>query len=287
MIWALPFILLLVAALWAYVSSNLIMQIPRFPLEADPKKFGLEFEPFTVASEDGVRLVGWFVPAKRPSATTIFALHGWGANRGDALAHTFFLSEKYNLVYFDFRNHGDSGDALNSLTCSEIGDFMSVVKYAKKNRAASVEKMAVFGFSMGAAVAIAGSAKIQDIRAVVAESPFSSFNETVVRFARHFYGIPRFLIPFTLMAVRRRLGFDPEDCAPLYCEDKLSPRPLFIIQGAADQRMPVTEGRGIYETAREPKDIWVVPDADHGEAFDKAGPEYQKRILDFYAKWLN
>lgn len=287
MIWALPFILLIVAVIWAYLSSNLIMQIPRFPLEANPRAFGFDFEPFTTASEDGVRLEGWYVPAKKPSSTTIFALHGWGANRSDVLAHTIFMGEKYNLVYFDFRNHGSSGGALSSLTCSEIGDFMSVVKYVRQNRAAQALQMAVFGFSMGASVAIAGSAKIPDIRAVVAESPFASFNETIVRFARHFYGIPRFVIPFTLFAVRMRLGFDPEDCAPLYCVDKLSPRPLFIIQGAADQRMPVTEGQGIYETAREPKEIWVVPDADHGEAFDKAGPAYQKRILDFYGKWLN
>ncbi|OGR87039.1 MAG: hypothetical protein A3A86_00860 [Elusimicrobia bacterium RIFCSPLOWO2_01_FULL_60_11] len=287
MIWALPFLIVFVAVLWSYLSSNLIMQIPRYPLEANPRAFGHEFEPFTVAADDGVRLEGWFVPAKKTSSTTIFALHGWGANRSDVLAHTVFLGEKYNLVYFDFRNHGSSGGALSSLTCSEIGDFMSVVKHVRQDHAGAARQMAVFGFSMGASVAISGSTKMQDIRAVVAESPFASFNETVIRFAHHFYGIPRFIIPLTLIAVRMRLGFDPEDCAPLYLVDKLSPRPLFIIQGAADQRMPVTEGEGIYETARQPKEIWVIPGADHGEAFDKAGPEYQKRILDFYAKWLN
>ena len=287
MIWAFPLLIIIVAFLWAYLSSNLIMQIPRFPIEAGPAAFGLEFEPFTVVTDDSVRIEGWFVPAKKPSTTTLFALHGWGANRSDVLAHTAFLGEKYNLVYFDFRNHGASGNALNSLTCSEISDFMTVARHVRKNHADKAKQMAVFGFSMGAAVAIAGAAKMPDIKAVVAESPFASFNETVVRFARHFYGIPRFIIPLTLWAVRLRLGFDPEDCAPLYHVDKLSPRPLFIIQGSNDQRMPVTEGQGLYETAREPKDIWVIQGADHGDAYDMAGPEYQKRILDFYAKWLN
>ena len=286
MIWTIPFLLIFVVVLWGYLSSNLIMKIPRAPTEAIPRTFGYEFEPFSVQSEDDIPLEGWFVPAKKRSSTTLFVLHGWGANRSDVLPSTIFLGEHYNLVYFDFRNHGVSGGEESSLTCSEMKDFIAVVKYTKLNRAPMCRQMAVFGFSMGASVAIVGSTKLPDMQAVVAESPFASFNEIVSRFAERFYGIPRFIVPLTLIFTRMRLGFDPEECAPLYHVAKLSPRPLFIIQAASDASMPVSEGQGIYETAKEPKEIWIVPNADHGEVFEKTGVEYQKRILAFYQKWL-
>jgi len=286
MVWVIPLLLACLVVFWGYLSSNLIMKIPRYPLEANPKTFGHDFEKFQAKSQDGVLLDGWFVPAKIKTGTVIFVLHGWGANRSDILIPTIFLAEHYNLVYFDFRNHGTSGGSLSSLTCSEVGDFTAVVDRVRQTRPDAARQMAVFGFSMGASAAISGAAAMPDIRAVVAESPFASFNETVVRFANLFYGIPRFVVPVTLMFVRMRLGFDPESCAPLYHADKLSPRPLFIIQGGSDLRMPPSEGQGIYEIAKEPKDIWVVPGADHGEASEKGGEEYQKRIIKFYQESL-
>ncbi len=286
MIWTFPFLFIAVVVLWGYLSSNLIIKIPREIITTDPSAFGNKFQPFTAASEDGIRLEGWFVPSKKKSQTTLFVLHGWGASRSDILPRTVFLAQEYNLVYFDFRNHGASGGNATSLTCSEIKDFIRVVKYARENFPEATRQIAVYGFSMGAAVSIVGSAQIPEIRAVISESPFSSFNEIVIRYAERFYGIPRFVVPITLLAARMRLGFDPEECAPLYHVAKLSPRPLLIIQAEADVRMPPTEGRGLYETAKEPKELWVVPGADHGEVYDLAGEEYQKRVSAFYRKWL-
>ena len=286
MIWALPFIFIFVIILWGYLSSTLILKTSKTPITVTARSFGYEMEPFRTTAEDEVGIEGWFVKCRKKSRTTIFILHGWGASRSDIVPSTIFLGEHYNLVYFDFRNHGDSKGELSSLTCSEIKDYTAVVKYIRQHWRESSEQIAVYGFSMGASVAISGSTRIPEIKAVIAESPFCSFNETVARFAYRFYSIPRFIVPLTLIAVRLRLGFDPEDCSPLYHVAKLSPRPLFIIQAGSDFRMPPTEGQGLYETAKEPKEIWLVPGADHGEIFEKEGAEYQRRILDFYQKWL-
>ncbi len=262
------------------------MKLPRYPLDFNPRSFGYEFESFKIYSRDGTELNGWLVPARRKTDRTIVALHGWGANRSDALAATVFLAEQFNLVYFDFRNHGESGGNKTSLTCLEISDFESVISWLKTEKSATCVSLGVYGFSMGGAVAISGAAKVKDIRAVVAESPFTSYNETVKRFAKIFYGVPGFAVPLTLWFTRKRLRFDPEPCSPIHWVGQISPRPLFIIQGGADARMPPSEGQALYDAAHEPKQIWVVPGADHGDARTLAEDEYKKRILDFFVKWI-
>ena len=286
MIWAIPFILLFVVLLWGYLSSNLIIRNSRTPLEANPRTFGYDFEPFKTKTEDDVEIEGWLVPAKIKTKSAIVVLHGWGANRSDVVPSTIFLGQHYNLAYFDFRNHGLSGGNESSLTCSEIKDFIAVVKFLKNHKSPMCESIAVYGFSMGGSVAISGSVKIPDIKAVVAESPFSSFNGTVVRFAGLFYKIPAVAVPLTLIFTRFRLGFDPEECAPIYHISKISPRPLFLIQAGSDARMPVSEGKALFEAAKEPKEFWLVPDVDHGDIYKTAPQEYEKRILGFYRKWL-
>ena len=57
-----------------------------------------------------------------------------------------------------------------------------------------------------------------------------------------------------------------------------------IIQGGNDLRMPVKEGQALYDRAREPKELWIVPETDHGAIFEKNPEEYQKKILDFFDK---
>lgn len=250
--------------------------------EFNPKSFGYFFESFATFSEDQIKIEGWFVPAKEKSSTVIFVLHGWGANRSDVLPKTIFLAKEYNLVYFDFRNHGSSGGNKTSLTCLEIKDFRAVVAFIEKEKKEFARRAGVFGFSMGGSVAITGGAELPQIQAIVAESPFSSYQETVYRFAKLFYKAPRMVVAITLCFIQARLGFDPEKWSPIYFVSKIAPRSLLIIQGGNDARMPVKEGQDLYNAAKEPKELWIVPGTDHGSISEKNPEEYQKKVLNFF-----
>lgn len=272
---------------WGWYSSGLVMKLERYPVSVLPAAFGLKFETVEFPSEDGVSLAGWFIPAPAPSDKTIVLCHGWGANRQDILPHTVFLQKRggYNLFYFDFRNHGDSGGEVSSLGQLEMRDLNGALRWLREKKPAEAKRVALYGLSMGAAVSLNVAARDAAVAGVVAESPFSSFNGAVVRFGRLFYGVPR--APFVLMTLfvtRLRLGFDPEDVSPLKCVAGISPRPVFLIQGDKDARMPPSEGEALYAAAREPKTLWTIPGADHGEAAEIAGDEYQARVLEFYRR---
>lgn len=285
-LWALPILILAFLFFWGWYSSGIIIKQDRYPLEFNPRTFGREFETFTAQTADGVSLDGWFVPAQKPSDSSVVVLHGWGANRSDFLENTIWLSPDHNLVYFDFRNHGRSGGNQTSLTCLEGRDLDAVLDWLKKEKPAQSKRIGLFGFSMGAAVAITGAARRPEVQAVVGESPFSSFNGVVDRFARMFYHSPKFLVPVTLAFSRWRLGLNPDTCSPIHHIGTIAPRPVLLIQGGQDERMPVSEGESLFAAAGEPKELWVVPPAGHVESHSVAQKEYDLKVGAFFKKWL-
>lgn len=44
---------------------------------------------------------------------------------------------------------------------------------------------------------------------------------------------------------------------------KISPRPIFVVHGSADAVVPPEDARTIYQSAGEPKELFIVPGADH------------------------
>ncbi len=276
--------------LWMWWSSTLILHPPRLPNQVSPRAYGLTFETVEFPSADGpatagrVRLKGWFVPGASGSDTTIICLHGFGANRADILDGTLYLRKGgYHLLYFDFREHGDSGAGPASLGVLELQDVAGAVAWLAAAKPAASRRLGIMGYSMGAAVAIAAAAGEPKILAVLADTPFATWDGIVTGVAWHFYHIPRYpFIPLTTLAIRWRLGTDPSSASPLRHIARLSPRPLLLIHGLADRRMPPQNSERLYAAAGEPKSLWLVPGADHIEARRLVPKEYERRVLEFF-----
>lgn len=233
------------------------------------------------------KIIGWFIPSKGKPAKTIIICHGWGASKGDVLTSTLFLNEKYNLLYFDFTNHGESGGNKTSMGKYESEDLLSAVKYLKEQKPSLSEKIGVFGFSMGASAAIYAASKDKRIDAVIAESPFDSFNKITYHYAKLFFKIPPHpLVDLTLLAVNARLGFSPEKYSPIYHVAKISPSPLLIIASSGDKNIPLEVVKRVFEKAGSPKELVVFDSDGHGMAYHEHTEKYKKTIYDFFSKNL-
>jgi hypothetical protein len=100
----------------------------RTPILKRPSDIGLEYEDVHFSAIDGVNLEGWFIPAK--SNKVVICNHFLGANRQGFPAHLrewrrFFCRFEidflprykalhdagYNVLAYDLRNHGLSGDS--------------------------------------------------------------------------------------------------------------------------------------------------------------------------------
>ena len=283
------FFLFLFVFMWGWFSSSLILKVSRNIPGPGPEYFGLKYENVSFKTSDGVDIAGWFIHSKEKSNKTIIICHGCGADSPDVLPVTLFLNKKtgFNLLFFDFRNHGRSGGKVSSLGRLETYDLIAAVDFLKTQKPEFAAEIGVFGISMGGAVAITAAAVDRRIGAVVADSPFSSFNYIISRYAKLFYRIPKYpLVPVTLFFTRFRLGFNPDNASAIRWVSKISPRPVFFVHGDMDERIPLSESIKLYNSAGEPKQLWTVKGAGHMESYSANMSEYERKVGEFYSKYL-
>ena len=286
-------VLILAALLSVYVSyreSGRVINRAncRRPIATHPDQFRVPFENVIFKNKEGITLRGWFIPAEQESNKTIILMHGWNINKGNILPNTIFLREKgYNLFYFDFRSCGDSGDGKTSVGYLETRDASAAVEVLQKTRPQQSQEIALYGLSMGAAVAVYTGAHTPAVKAVVAESCYYSYEKVVARWAKERKHTPYFpLVVLTLFFVRRRLGLNPEEFSPRYNIKKMAGRAVFIINGADDPIAPRHDARKLFADAAEPKQLWIVANAGHTEVAEVAGQQYKNRLEQFFGKYL-
>ncbi|MDR1123964.1 MAG: alpha/beta hydrolase [Elusimicrobiota bacterium] len=260
----------------------------RKPLAAYPDQFKVPFENVIFKNSDGITLKGWFIPAREESKKTIILMHGWNMNKGGILPGTLFLRDiGYNLFYFDFRSYGESGDGKTSVGYLETRDAAAAVEALLKTRPDAAQEIGLYGISMGAAVAVYTAAHTPQVRAVVAEACYYSYEKVVARWAKEHKSAPYFpLVALTLFFVRKRLGIDPETFSPRHNIKKLGGKAVFIINGADDALAPRHDARKLFAAAAEPKQLWIVANAAHTEAAEVAGRQYENKIGQFFTKYV-
>ncbi len=292
MIW-LAAVLLLVAATYAicYWGAGIILHPPAMsPMWIFPEQFGLRYEKIAFKTRDGLELKGWFIPSTTGDMRTIVMCHGWGDNKGELLKQTYFLNENggFNLMYFDFRSHGESEGEITTIGGLETIDFDAAVEWLRKEKPEFAKSVGVFGLSMGAAVTVASLPKHPDLKCAVVESPFSDYRTVIKRWGWNNMKVPYYpLVALTLFILRSRVkdpeidNFNPVESAP-----KISPRPLFVIGGEFDRLMTPEDVKKVFSAAREPKQLWMVPEAWHAKCREAAGMEYDTRVTGFFSRNL-
>jgi fermentation-respiration switch protein FrsA (DUF1100 family) len=161
------------------------------------------------------------------------------------------------------------------------------IQFLKKEKPDAAKRLAIYGHSLGAAVAIVGAAQHPELEAVAAESPFASIAKTVQRFSWIYYGIPYFpFVPLAMFFTSLRLGQSLWQFEPVKSIAKISPRPVLLIQGGRDVRIPMTDFQLLWAAAQEPKEKLLVTEADHGDPWMIERDAYEKQLVEFFRKAL-
>lgn len=256
---------------------------PRYPLHIPPSRFSVNFEDTQFDASDGVKIKGWFIKGNREGRLpTVIVCHGLGANRSDFTELAAGLSRGgYNVLLFDFRGHGDSQRVASSFGYLEQKDLLGAIRYVKERKDVDAEEIAVYGFSMGGAVAILTTAETSDIKGVIADSSFTTLREQGERlFKGSLLPSSIFLRPITWM-YELYFRLDAGKVAPIDRIHDISPRGVMIIGGGEDEQMPSSDAMRLFAAAGEPKELWLIPGAVHGGTVYMAGDEYMKRVLRF------
>lgn len=278
-------LLAFVALIWHAANRIMRRRTPDAP--TNPGKLGLEYEPVSFVSRDGLRLGGWFVPGAEPTRGTVVFCHGHaGSLDPDLVYMPAFQQHGYNVLQFDFRAHGRSEGRHVSMGFYERLDLLGAMDYLL---ARGIERAGVLGFSMGGAVAISTAAQCPAIAAVVSDGGFARIGPTL-QIGLTQRGVPRWVAllaaPIIVRLVGWRLACDLPAADPVRWISHLSPRPLLLIHGGRDVYVPATEIERLYAVAGAPKDLWVVPEAEHRQVHRSRPQEYMARLLGFFDEAL-
>lgn len=272
------------------ITQNVLHPKPRRE-DHVPNDFKLETEEVLFHSRDGIRLGGWFIapPAGVETPAPGFVLsHGWARSRAELLPHADILHRAgYAVLMFDYRNRGTSeGDAV-TLGLREQDDLVGALDYFEQRSEVDSSRIGVFGMSTGSVVAICVAARDQRIRMIAAECPFATQAAVLRRGLRHYSKLPPYgLVNIAEWLLERRVGMSLSRGDAARVVDRISPRPAFIMADENDAVIGSDQTVAVFEAAREPKQFWLIPGADHARGWQAAPEEYERRVLDFVRRTL-
>lgn len=273
----------------AWYASNQINPTPRRTYLQDytftPWELGVPYEQIRLQTSDGLTLRGWWLP--QPAArSVVIGCHGHIGGKHDLLGiGTGLWRAGHNVLLFDFRGRGESDPWPNTLVSREVQDLVTAIAFARQRL--PVGRIGVIGFSMGAAVTILAAAQQPDVRAVVADSAFTSARDLIGERMRQILRVP----PGTLVALtdalnERRHGYRLSQVRPIDAIRQIAPRPLLIVHAGGDTLIPVSHAHQLFAAARQPKELWVCPNCEHCGAYFADRNHYVARVAAFFGRHL-
>ncbi|MCL5279604.1 MAG: alpha/beta hydrolase [Planctomycetes bacterium] len=282
-------ILVLVYAVWGLALLFLQPRLLYRPLREvsfTPADLGLEYEEVAFHSADGVRLTGWYIPAKdrgqmtedggqrtmlssvirRPfSERTVLVCHGNGGNIGHLLESFKILSRLgVSCFAFDYRGYGNSDGRP-----TEAGmylDAQAAYHWVTSVRGIPPEQIVLLGRSLGASVAAHLAGRVR-VAGLALESGFPSYLDIAARF-----------YPYLPVKLFRRFLFRYDTLACI----KDVRCPVMVLHSRNDELVPFVFATRLFEAAHEPKQF-VELIGSHNEGFLLSGDIY----IGAWRKWLD
>ena len=251
-----------------------------------PHEVGLEVTSISFITSDGIELRGWWNPGDRTKAVIIFS-HGLNRSRLEMLERAAAANrEGYGVLLFDLRNHGQSGDGYITLGIHESKDVCAASQAIRER--AGRRPQVLWGVSMGASTAILAAKRCPGFRAIIADSSFLSFRETIAHHVGLFFHLPSFPIANIVIAVTGlRMQMDPDDGNVEAAVESLGNVPILFIAGGKDRRMPPELAERLRSASKNTKsELLLVPEASHGEAYATDKTLYLNTVFGFLSRAL-
>ncbi len=248
------------------IWQNRLIFFPDRIIQNTPQDLGLKYEEVKILIEQN-NLYGWWLPANNHSTKVLIYLHGNSSNiSGENLRHAArFQDLDFSVLSIDYRGYGRSKGNFPTEK-SVYQDARSAWDYLIKKRGIKSEDIFIYGHSLGGAIAIDLASNKPEAAGLIIESSFTS-----IRQMAEYKKVYNFL-PLDLVVTQK---FDSLG--------KISSlkMPLLIIHGKDDRTVPSFMGEILYNNAKEPKQIWLIPEGGHNNLGDITGEKYLQTIRSF------
>lgn len=211
--------------------------------QATPADVGLAFERVGLTAADGVSLSAWWIPAPGSRRALLF-LHGNAGNLSSRVERLRALHDAgLAVLALDYRGYGrSSGRPTPEGTAL---DARAAWDHLVGPRGLAPGEIALFGSSLGAAVALELAASVPAPAAVLLEAPFLSLRAM----ARDLHPlVPRFLVPKSYDNAARAPGVRA---------------PVTLWHGTEDEVVAIDQARRLARTPGWQARLIELPGAGH------------------------
>ena len=247
---------LLLAAVIAYAAILLCVFLyqPRlvyFPqvdreLTATPRAAGLDYEEVILRTADGVKLHGWWIPA-RQARGAVLMMHGNAGNISHRIGYlTMFNRLGYSVLLFDYRGYGKSEGHPDEEGTYRDAD--AAWRHLTEARKVPARDIVMVGESLGGGVSTWLARKYPQ-RALVLASTFKSVPDLGAQ-----------IYPWLPVRLLARIRYDN------LARIGSIAAPVMIAHSRDDDIIPFAHGEALFAAAHEPKQMLVLA-GGHNEGF--------------------
>lgn len=222
---------------------------------------------------DGIKLIGeLFYPSNMGSSNPVLCIcHGIPAavsdpnDKGYPLLTESFTKEGFITCIFNFRGCGSSEGNLDLLDWTH--DLDGIISYLIQLDGVDKARLSLMGFSGGAATSAYVTAQDPRVTALVLCACPAKFSIGALNRKPE-----DFLVQCREVGTIKDDDFPPsienwadhfQQVSPIDCIEKISPRPLLIIHGDADQTIPPDHASQLFAFAKEPRNLVMISGGEH------------------------
>ena len=247
------------------------------------KPAGFPAEDVEFRDSYGEKIKGWWLPAQNDSPTVLI-VHGIDANRLAMVGRAnFYRRLGYAVFLFDLPAHGESeGDhvSFGSHEGASISAALDWIRAHAKN-----PRVAVDGVSLGGAGVVLRPEN-SGFAAVILEAVFPDIHRALLNRLTDRLGVIGYVLePAFLAQIILRLDEWPGSLSPT---DRIATinAPVLVMGGEVDHLTKENETRELFDHAREPKQLWIVPKCGHADFLAKMPREFEEIVGGFLEKYL-
>jgi fermentation-respiration switch protein FrsA (DUF1100 family) len=244
-----------------------------------PADIGLAYEQVELKTRDDIDIVAWYLPARGEAIGSVLFAHGNAENISTHIGAVYWMPERgFNVLMVDYRGYGGSGGKPS--IAGALEDIDTAMRYLLGRSDVNAERIALFGQSLGAALATDYAAygpHRSRIRALVLDSAFSSYRGIAQE---------KFASLWITWPLQVPLSWTIDDrFNPLRAIPQVSPTPVLFMHGTGDRIVPPHHSERLFEAAGSPKTLWLFPGARHTEAVTR--PEVRDRLTGWLKQALD
>jgi hypothetical protein len=275
------------ACLFLFFRQNWFIFFPSQEISAVPTDLEMDYQEVWLPVIPGdsqqklapEKVHGWWIPAPARDRITsedrmtleqglvLLYLHGNGDNISANLGHSQrFHQMGFGVFILDYRGYGRSlGDFPTESTVYQ--DVETAWNYLTNQRGIPPEKITIYGHSLGGAIAIELASRHPNAAGAIIECSFTSMRDMVD------YQYPYFnIFPIDWILTHR---FDS------ISKVKSLKMPVLFTHGTDDGVVPTYMSQALFDATPEPKQLFIVPTADHNNVATVSGEKYFETIRQF------